>query len=199
MWRYNLFVESPNRKEPRMTRCRAVLFASLFLACIGGCDKSRSHSPSSSATAPSGGPGTNLTSSSSPASTTAPASTSDQDAIRDAVQKHLASNSTLNMAAMDMNVAQTSVNGDQAQADVEFRLKQGGTTMQMTYFLNRHAGGWLVTKSQPGGGQFAHPPTDQNHAGTAPGAQSPSMPDVHDFFKNAPVTKPAPSAAARQP
>lgn len=176
-----------------MTRDFAILFASLILICAGGCSKNNSSMASAADVA-----GTPI-GSSRPAADTVAGPKSDEESIRAAIQQHLANNSTLNMGAMDMNVVQTSVNGDQAQADVEFRLKQGGTTMQMTYSLIRHAGGWLVTKSQPGGGQFAHPPTDQNRGATAPNSQSAAIPDVHDFFKNAPVTKPDPTAAARHP
>jgi hypothetical protein len=86
------------------------------------------------------------------------------------------------MAMMNMNLTDVSINRDQAQANAEFRLKQGGTSMLMTYFLERHAGGWIVIRNQPGGGQFAHPPMDQTHTGPAP-PQMP-MPDVNSFFFN---------------
>ena len=177
-----------------MPRYTLVVFASLLMISSGGCNKTMSTAAApGSATAANAAAttGAAVTSASldSPPSNVVPET--DQDAIRTAIQQHLASNGSLNMAAMDMNVVQTSVNGDQAQANVEFRLKQGGTTMQMTYSLIRHAAGWLVTNSHPGGGQFAHPPMDHNHAGVAPDAPpnsgTPAMPDVHDFFKNAPA------------
>ena len=41
---------------------------------------------------------------------------SDNQAIRAAVQQHLAQRGTLNMSAMDMEVKQVSVQGDQATA-----------------------------------------------------------------------------------
>ena len=164
----------------------ATLSAVLFAA---GCNKSTTSSPSS----PASGPASTEASSAAPASAGGSINQSDQDAIRAAVRQHLAGNRSINMTAMDMNITQISINGDQAQASVEFRLKQGGTTMEMSYALMRHAGGWLVTKSQPGGGQFAHPPMDKDHATSASGVApavpadgAPPMPDVHNFFKNNP-------------
>jgi hypothetical protein len=186
---------APPRKGMCITRFSVVVFAGLVLILTGGCNKTTSSAPSSGSatTASTATPSAGFAPSSlvSPSASAMPRT--DEDSIQAAVQQHLAANSNINMAAMDMKVIQTSINGDQAQADVEFRLKQGGTTMQMTYSLVRHAGGWLVTNSHPTGGQFAHPPMDRNHSATAAGAPpnsgSPAMPDVHDFFKNAPSAK----------
>ena len=109
---------------------------------------------------------------------------SDDDAIRAAIEDHLRNNHTINMAAMDMSVDSVSVNGDQAQANAAFHLKQGGTGMAMTYFLERHANGWLVMRSQPSNGQFVHPPTDKVHSGAGTNSATPGMPDVSDFLKS---------------
>src|SRR5690348_17143509 len=68
----------------------------------------------------------------------------DEDAIRQAVEDHVRNNKGINMSAMDMTVDSITVNGNQAQANATFRLKQGGTSMSMTYTLARHANGWLV-------------------------------------------------------
>lgn len=158
--------------------------SSLFFAA--GCNKGASPSAS-----PSSGSDSARAALAQPG---ASAGKSDQDAIREAVQQHLAGNHSINMTAMDMDVTRISINGDQAQADVEFRLKQGGTTMNMSYVLIRHAGGWLVTKGEPGGGQFEHPPVNKNHAMAPPGDPSsgtPAMPDVREFFRN----NPAPQSA----
>jgi hypothetical protein len=108
---------------------------------------------------------------------------SDRDAIAQAIQRHLSNNKGIRMDAMDMNLTDVSINGDQAQANAEFRPKQGGGSMLMTYFLERHGGGWIVVRNQPGGGQFAHPPMDRTHTGAAPGSGQMPMPDVNDFFK----------------
>ena len=51
---------------------------------------------------------------------------SDADAIRSGINQHLASLKTLNLGAMDMNITNVSVQGNQAQAQVEFKPKTGG-------------------------------------------------------------------------
>lgn len=119
-------------------------------------------------------------------SATPQASGSDADAIRAAIEEHVRNDHSVNMDMMEMTVGSVSVNGDQAHAEAAFRLKQGGTGMAMTYFLARQANGWNVTRSQPSDGQFAHPPTDGVHSGTAPNSGASGMPDVTDFMKNHP-------------
>ena len=91
--------------------------------------------------------------------------TSDHDAIVTAIQKHLSSNTGLNMSVMDVNIDSVNINGDQAQANAEFHLKQDGTSMMVTYDLERHAGDWIVLGNKPKGGQFVHPPMDKTHSG----------------------------------
>jgi hypothetical protein len=48
---------------------------------------------------------------------------SDTDGIRSGINQHLASLKTLNLGAMDMNVTNVSIQGNQAQAQVEFKPK----------------------------------------------------------------------------
>ena len=122
-------------------------------------------------------------------SATQPLSGSDADAVRAAIEDHLRNDHGINMSAMEMTVDSVGVKGDQAQANAAFHLKQGGTGMTMTYFLERHADGWLVMRSQPGDGQFVHPPMDKNHSGMATNAAAPppGMPDITDFLKNHPA------------
>jgi hypothetical protein len=115
-----------------------------------------------------------------------PGATSDENAIRKAVEDHVRNNPGINISAMDMSVDGIKINGDQAQANATFRLKQGGTSMTMTYSLSRHADDWLVVKNQPGEGQFVHPPMDKNHSGAAPNSATPDFPDIHEFMKKQP-------------
>ncbi|HKV04491.1 MAG TPA: hypothetical protein VJO53_05205 [Candidatus Acidoferrales bacterium] len=152
--------------------------ALLLISFAGGCSKTAS------------GPGTpaNTSGASTIANSASAPAQSDRDAIAGAIQRHLNENKGINMAAMDMNLTDVNVNADQAQANAEFRLKQGGTSMVMTYFLERHAGGWIVVRNQPGGGQFAHPPMDKIHSGAGPPSEQPQMPDVADFLKKQPQT-----------
>jgi hypothetical protein len=166
-------------------RCAATFIGLVVSLLAGGCNKG--------ATSPSGqsiSPG--ATDTATPTSAASAVSQSDRDAIAEAIQKHLAGNKGINMAAMDMSVDSVTINGDQAQANAAFRLKQGGTGMVMTYFLQRHADGWLVMRSQAGDGQFVHPPMDKAHSGAGAnpsGSQGTGMPDVTDFLKNHPAQK----------
>lgn len=160
-------------KQPPLT----ALLACVLAGFIGGCTgtKSVANAPTTSA-------------SSSPSSSNSP---SDRDAIVAAIQKHLRANTGINLAVMEMTVDGVNINGDQAQANAEFHLKQGGTSMLITYNLERHAGDWIVLSNQPSGGQFVHPPMDKAHSGTAaPGTAAPPstqpLPDVSDFLKNRP-------------
>ena len=89
-----------------------------------------------------------------------------QTAIRAALQQHLSQQSNLNLSAMDMNVENVTVNGSRAQARVQFRLRQNNVSMDMLYDLELHGGTWIVTHSQPAGGQFSHPPMDKAHSTT---------------------------------
>lgn len=158
----------------------ATIAVILATALAGGCSKS------AEPVAPSGAAPTANTGTTSAANSMPQASASDAEAVRAAIEDHLRSNHSINMAAMDMTVDSVSINGDQAQANAAFRLKQGGTAMVMTYFLQRHANGWLVLRSQPSDGQFVHPPMDKTHSGAAanPSAPpAPSTPDVSDFLR----------------
>jgi hypothetical protein len=118
---------------------------------------------------------------------------SDQDAIRASVAQHLKSNGTLNMAAMDMDFAQVVINGDSAQAQVVFRLKQGGATMQVAYNLKRQDGAWTVLKSQPAGGQFEHPAMDP-HADVHSNAFRDLHTPLGDLVKPLPATTNPPAS-----
>ncbi len=129
---------------------------------------------------------------------TAGVKASDQDAIRASIEKHLTTLGSINVSAMDRDYKNIAVTGDQAQADVEFKVKQGGATMEMTYLLERHAGDWVVLKSHPAGGQFEHPPMDKTHSGAPGDAVQTNMPDIHELIKasEAPAIKQNPSGSS---
>jgi hypothetical protein len=77
----------------------------------------------------------------------------ENEAIQAAITQHLASVSGLNLNAMDMVVQNVAINGNQAQAQVEFHLKGSadhGGTMKVGYQLEKRGAEWTVTKSQPG-------------------------------------------------
>jgi len=109
---------------------------------------------------------------------------SDADAIRSGINQHLASLKTLNLGAMDMNITNVSIQGNQAQAQVEFKPKTGapqGAGMQVAYSLQKQNGLWIVQNTQPAGGSIQHPgPGENPHMnGTSP--SSGSMPNFRDL------------------
>ena len=78
----------------------------------------------------------------------------DREAIRAAIEKHLSERSDLNRSAMDVKIGQVSIEGNTAQAQVEFQAKRpaaAGFTMQMQYQLERQEGGWVVRSSRAAG------------------------------------------------
>lgn len=170
----------------------------LIIFCAAGCGKVEQSSPQNSTA------GTAPPASVAPPQTASgvPTASPDEAAIRAAIERHLKENSGINMSAMDMALDSVSMQGDQAQANVTFRLKQGGTTMQMSYFLSRHAKDWLVMRSQPGGGQFAHPPLDKTHSGMAENSQPAGSPNLRQFYKSGspagPAAKPTPNSSSPQ-
>lgn len=101
---------------------------------------------------------------------------SDNDAIRAGILQHLTAVGTLNISAMQMDIRSVSVNGNQAQAEVEFHPKTGAATgagMQVAYNLEKRDGSWVVLKTQAAGGMIRHPnpnpPQNQNvHSSSFP-------------------------------
>ncbi len=99
-----------------------------------------------------------------PAVTSADASPN--DAIRTAIQAHLAHNGNLNLKSFDTDVKQVTIDRDYAQAQVEFRVKNA---MQLTYKLQKRNGAWAVVESDPVGSNFSHPALDKAQAPAAGG------------------------------
>ena len=59
-----------------------------------------------------------------------------------------------------MSIQNVSIQGNQAQAQVEFRPKTGapqGAGMQVSYSLAKQDGKWVVQNSTPAGGMIEHP------------------------------------------
>jgi hypothetical protein len=103
---------------------------------------------------------------------------SDADAVRAGINQHLAGLKTINLSAMDMEVLNVSVQGNQAQAQVEFRPKTGapaGAGMQVSYALAKQNGVWVVQTTQPMGGSIQHPGPGENPHVT-PGMTTPGVP-----------------------
>jgi hypothetical protein len=108
---------------------------------------------------------------------------SDADGIRSGINQHLASLQTLNLGAMDMNITNVSIQGNQANAQVEFRPKGGapdGAGMQVAYSLEKQNGLWVVQNSQPLGGSIQHPAPGENPPTHSTSPSSGSMPNFRE-------------------
>lgn len=98
------------------------------------------------------------------------------DAVRAGVLQHLSTVNGINLAAMDMFITNVSINGDKAQAQVEFRLKGSSAPeagMKMSYNLEKHGDRWVVIKKPSMGGAPLSAPTEPLppvHPSTAPPA-----------------------------
>jgi hypothetical protein len=110
---------------------------------------------------------------------------SDTDGIRSGINTHLSGLKTINLSAMDMTVNNISVQGNQAQAQVEFRPKTGapaGAGMQINYNLLKQNGIWVVQNSQPAGGSIQHPgPGENPHQTMTPGSTTQQLPNFGDL------------------
>ena len=108
--------------------------------------------------------------------------TDENEAIRAGVMKHLVALNMLNMSNMEVKVTQATINGNQAQAQVEIRSKGGDPNappMQIGYALEKRGEEWVVLKSTGMGGGMQHPgPGEPVPASSAPGAMPPGHPNV---------------------
>jgi hypothetical protein len=109
---------------------------------------------------------------------------SDADAIRAGINQHLSGLKTINLGAMDMTVNSFSIQGNKAQAQVEFRPKTGapaGAGMQISYTLEKQNGIWVVQTNQPAGGAIQHPaPGGNPHQTMTPGSST-ALPNFNDI------------------
>jgi hypothetical protein len=112
--------------------------------------------------------------------------TTDDDAIRAAINKRLLSIGTLNLQAMDMDVTQIAVQDDHATAQVTFRPKNGapaGAAMQVSYQLEKRDGNWNVMKTAAAGGMIEHPAPGTNpHGQPAQGAVHSTLPNFQEML-----------------
>ncbi len=98
----------------------------------------------------------------------------DQDAIRASIEKRLNARSDLNLAVMDREIKQVTVNGDHAAAQVEFRLKGGDARMEIEYALERQGKDWTVLSGHPMGMDNPHSGADQPSSPANGGGQLPA-------------------------
>lgn len=109
---------------------------------------------------------------------------SDADGIRSGINQHLASLRTINLGAMDMDITSFSVQGNEAQAQVEFKPKTGapqGAGMQVAYSLEKQNGQWVVQSTQPAGGSIQHPAPGDNPHMDAASPSSGSLPNFREL------------------
>ncbi len=105
----------------------------------------------------------------------------DHEAIRVAIEKYLSERSNLNRQAMEMKIGRITIEGNTAQAPVEFQARgaaAAGFTMQMQYQLERQEGGWVVKTSRAAGdgavrSQGATPPSSAGPPGEMPAGHPP--------------------------
>ena len=112
---------------------------------------------------------------------------SDSDGIRAGIHQRLSSLNTLNLGAMDMNITSVSIQGNQAQAQVEFRPKTGapqGAGMQVAYSLEKQNGKWVVKNSAPAGGMIEHPAPGQNPHLNSTSPSSTTLPSFKDLVNS---------------
>lgn len=108
----------------------------------------------------------------------------ENDAIRAAIMQHLGGLKSLNLSAMEMDLRNVAISGNQAHAEAEFRPKTGappGAEMQVSYNLEKRDGAWVVLKSQPAGGMIQHPDPGQNPHNN-PGVHPGSLPNFSDVL-----------------
>ena len=94
-------------------------------------------------------------------------------AVRQALDRYLASRPNLNMQGMELQISGIQFRGQQAQADVVFKAKGGDAkgTMSMRYTLHRKGDRWEVepqSAAHGGAGGGMAPP-----AGSAPPSEMP--------------------------
>jgi hypothetical protein len=161
--------------RPHMKLLFIAVLVIVLSAGLAGCQKSAAPNPPASAASSAVSPSPAPSQSGSP-----------EAQIRTAILAHLAHTSNLNLQAFDTDVKQVTVQGDHAEAQVDFHVKGGPGVMQLTYQLENRGGTWAVIDSNPLGSNFSHPPLNQSQApGTpvAPGGNSDSLADTLRSFK----------------
>lgn len=110
----------------------------------------------------------------------------DSESIREGIELHLNSLKTLNLSAMDMKIAETSLSGNTAAVLVEFSPKNGapsGATMKVSYSLERRGDTWVVVRTNALGGGIDHPASEVNpHSRQVQGEVHGNLPNFRDLI-----------------
>jgi hypothetical protein len=107
----------------------------------------------------------------------------DNEAIKSAINSHLAGRGNLNTSAFDMEIQKVEIKGEEATADVAFHVKGGPGVMQLTYNLKKAGGAWAVVESNPVGSNFSHPALDANGAPASAGTPGTPPTDIMDSMR----------------
>jgi major membrane immunogen (membrane-anchored lipoprotein) len=110
-----------------------------------------------------------------------PAPGADEAAVRAALEEYLSERSGLNITAMEWEIKKLDIHGDHAEAEVEFRAKEGGGGMAMNYEFERREGAWTIKKRE--GATSPHGTTPAAPEG---GALPPGHPPVTSPPKKSP-------------
>jgi hypothetical protein len=113
-------------------------------------------------------------------------------AVKKAIETHLASRSDLAISQMTMDVKDVKVDGDEAGADVVFRVTNS-PEMQMGYHydLRREGGTWKVVDGRPSATDSKHPTGDADPNGMEPNALPPGHPPLESPQGQMPEGHPA--------
>jgi hypothetical protein len=106
-----------------------------------------------------------------------------EDAVRQAIEKYLATRSNLNMAGMSIQVGAMRFHDDRAEADVVFKARSDSkAVMSMHYSLRQNGTNWEVIP-QGGGHPGATPPPSEAGAGST---GTPNLPPGHPSIGSSP-------------
>ena len=83
-----------------------------------------------------------------------PHETQEQDILA-AVQVYLREQRSMNPDGMSMKITQLELDGDEAQATIEFTSPNGDSNLEVEYLLSKGQDGWTVTRSPGQGGHGA--------------------------------------------
>ncbi len=116
------------------------------------------------------------------------------DEIRAAIRTHLSHSGTLNLNAFDTDIKQVTIQGDKAEAQVEFRVKNGTGSMQLTYELEKRGGNWTVAQSRPVDSNFSHPALEPGQVPPTGGPNGADAPPYEALRKFKDGTNPPPKS-----
>lgn len=106
-----------------------------------------------------------------------------EDAVRQAIEKYLATRSNLNMQGMSIAVGAMRFHDDRAEADVVFKARSDSkAVMSMHYSLKQNGASWEVIP-QGGGHPGAMPPPSGEGAGST---GTPDLPPGHPSIGSSP-------------